>query len=305
MKKNLYIVGFLSLILFSALSAHSNSYLLDNLSIVSRKERGANENRRDYTPKTNSGTIEYKPSKQTEYQKKFQKAEEYVIKKFKTEFKIDWVLKKSSKWGRLKRPISIKKKKRKIIVHHTAESLQWINSLSWEIEVIQHIYKFHTFTRERWDIGYNYLIGPLGTLYEGRYWWPNAVGAHATWNNTESIGIALLGNFDIEEPTAEQLNTLKKLLTALSKKYSINPMENVIYHSFNQKSKEPYIINHNFDSFIGHKDVWSTSCPWENLYSLLPNIKRYVAAQLWYTKAIPQVEEIKSKSISNPIIKRK
>jgi hypothetical protein len=43
------------------------------------------------------------------------------------------------------------------------------------------------------DIGYNFLVGEDGNVYEGRGW--EAVGAHAPTYNTRSIGICILGDF--------------------------------------------------------------------------------------------------------------
>lgn len=242
----------------------------------------------------------YKPSPQTEYQKKYQKAEEYIIKRFPKEFAINKVANKSSQWLWLKRPVSYKYNKRKIIIHHTAESNKDknITTISWEMQALQDIYKFHTFSRGWWDVGYNYIIGPLGTIYDGRYGWSDAVGAHASRNNTESIGIALLGNFDIENPTEAQIASLKKLLVALWQKYKINPQDDVIYHTFDTKIDSPYIRNFTLDSIIGHSDVGSTACPGENLYALLPDLKRSVAQQLGYIKTVSPNTDIKPSVIS-------
>jgi N-acetylmuramoyl-L-alanine amidase len=43
------------------------------------------------------------------------------------------------------------------------------------------------------DIGYNFLVGEDGNVYEGRGW--AAVGAHAPTYNTRSIGICIIGDF--------------------------------------------------------------------------------------------------------------
>jgi N-acetylmuramoyl-L-alanine amidase len=43
------------------------------------------------------------------------------------------------------------------------------------------------------DIGYNFLVGEDGNIYEGRGW--NNVGAHATNWNSKSIGICVIGDF--------------------------------------------------------------------------------------------------------------
>ncbi len=285
-RKKLYsLVGVI--IVTSALSTlyTSANYLLDNLSIVTRKNRGADESRRVYVPKSiASDTVEYKPSKQTEYQKKFQIAENYIIKAFPKEFHINKVVEQSAQWSWLKRPLSYKYSKQKIVVHHTAESNSGLDSIEKERKVVEEIYKFHTFGRWRGDIGYNYLIWPSGTIFEWRYWGADVVAAHAVWNNTDSIWISLLGNFDKELPTKEQVQALIKLLTALGHTYKINPLQKVTYHGFNEKGKLPYVYNFQWDSIVWHTDVGSTSCPGKNLYDLLPTIKRSVAKELGHVQ---------------------
>jgi len=61
-----------------------------------------------------------------------------------------------------------------------------------------------------WDIGYNFLIGEDGKVYDGRGW--NTVGAHVYGYNSRSIGIALIGNFDSRIPNSAALNACKKLI---------------------------------------------------------------------------------------------
>ncbi|HMY80387.1 MAG TPA: peptidoglycan recognition family protein [Candidatus Absconditabacterales bacterium] len=276
-------------------NSYASSVLLDNLPIVKRSEWGADESWRNAKASSDtSDTTTYNPM--SDYKKKRSIAESTIVKWFKKEFTIDTIWTKNNKGGgRLKRPISIKKTKQKLIIHHTAGSIHAINTMSGEIETMKDIYHFHTFTRDRGDIGYNYIIGPLGTIYEGRAGGPDAVGAHASWNNTDSIGIALMGNFDSEQPTKEQIQSLFHLLVALSAKYKINPMKDVIFHEFDTTIKSPYIRNSTYDSMIGHRDVGDTSCPGEHLYKLIPKIKRAVAKARGYVSAKstqPVIEEI-------------
>ena len=274
----------IGLCIICSLSAHTfaGSYLLQNIPMMSRAQRGADESRRVSGPK--KSTTEYKPGKQTEYQKKVQIAEEYIVSAFPKEFQVDKIIRKWAQWSRLKRPLSYKYKKKKLIIHHTAEVSSWLDSIEKEKEAIREIYRFHTFSRWRWDIWYNYLIAPSGTIFEGRNGGSDVIAAHAVRNNTESIGISLLWDFDKEKPTKEQLQSLIKLLVALWHNYGINPLQEVTYHIFDANAKKPHIHNVNMDSIIGHQDVWSTSCPWDNLYKLLPTIKRAVAKELWYVQ---------------------
>lgn len=46
------------------------------------------------------------------------------------------------------------------------------------------------------DIGYNFLIGEDGNVYEGRGW--DVKGAHSRPYNGKSIGICVIGDFESE-----------------------------------------------------------------------------------------------------------
>ena len=177
----------------------------------------------------------------------------------------------------LKWPISIHNNKTKIVVHHTAEDYTSLLS-GWLAAVktdLQNIYKYHTITKGRWDIGYNFIIDPFGNIYEGRAGGPGTVGAHAARNNTSSIGISLMGNFNIQKPTDAQLQALVLLSTALAKKYHIDPTAKVSY--FKPTDRPPYVTTVTSYALAGHRDDGqATSCPGTNLYSLLPQIRLQV-----------------------------
>lgn len=78
----------------------------------------------------------------------------------------------------------------------------------------------------KWDdIGYNFLIGNDGRVYEGRGW--NKKGAHAVGFNDRSIGIAFIGNFQNSVPTAKAIAAYRNLILCsvqrgyLSKTYQL------------------------------------------------------------------------------------
>ncbi len=54
----------------------------------------------------------------------------------------------------------------RIVVHHTAETLE--QASADDMSVMRAIYAYHTRTRGWGDIGYQYIIGKDGTVYEGR-----------------------------------------------------------------------------------------------------------------------------------------
>lgn len=71
------------------------------------------------------------------------------------------------------------------------------------------------------DIGYNFLIGGDGAVYEGRGW--DLVGAHTYPRNTGYVGIAFVGDFRTDQPSKPQLNAAKLLLAEGVKLGKLDP----------------------------------------------------------------------------------
>jgi hypothetical protein len=103
-----------------------------------------------------------------------------------------------------------------------------------------------------WDeLGYHFVIGNgtdsgNGQIEVGSRWPKQKWGAHAktpdNQYNDYGIGICLVGNFDIEQPTPQQMQSLAKIVSYMMKTYHI-PASHV----------------------IGHKDTKSTDCPGKNM----------------------------------------
>ncbi|HNX74723.1 MAG TPA: peptidoglycan recognition family protein [Candidatus Rifleibacterium sp.] len=103
------------------------------------------------------------------------------------------------------------------------------------------------------DIGYHFLIGPDGVIYQGRP--EGVVGAHCS-PNTNSVGVCVIGNYD---PNADQLNpaieeSLLNLLSWLASTYKVNPET----------------------SLFGHCDFATKSCPGAVIYQKLPQYKALI-----------------------------
>lgn len=186
--------------------------------------------------------------------------------------------------------------KTKILVHHTVNDMSKLQSETSVKALLRSVYSMHALQHGRGDIGYNFVISPGGVIYEWRSGGEWVVGAHATWNNQPSVGIALLGNFQIDQPTDAQINALIKLTAALAAKYRIDPMLQLEYHK--KSSFSPYVTSFMNFAMAGHRDVWATACPGENLYKLLPAIRdRVVLSTKAYLAQYPNV-----KPISKPIL---
>lgn len=118
-------------------------------------------------------------------------------------------------------------------------------------------------------IGYNFVITPDGTVYDGR---PLCfVPAAAYGRNLQSVNVCIVGNFQSDDrgytgpPTSEQIASLKTLAAQLH-------------------TQIPSICR-----TIGHRDVaplfyagdgdYATACPGDKLYALLADVRAYCAAQ--------------------------
>ena len=176
----------------------------------------------------------------------------------------------------MSRPQSYHYAKNKIIVHHTAWDTSNFTGPSSAVAYMQEIYAYHT---KKWgDIGYNFVIDPYGNIYEGRAGGDSVIGAHATWNNTPSVWISLMGNFEVQKPTDAAIKSLTALVTALAKKYNIDPLAKTDYHI--ATTTEPYIKSVTNYRLAGHRDAGTTACPGKNLYAQLSVLRNTVRANL-------------------------
>lgn len=80
------------------------------------------------------------------------------------------------------------KAKYRLAIHHTETTS--VNPA----QRVRAIQAYHMDTRGWCDIGYHFLVGADGTLYEGRPY--DLLGAHTGGNNSGNIGISFIGCFD-------------------------------------------------------------------------------------------------------------
>ena len=98
----------------------------------------------------------------------------------------------------------------------------------------------HRFLRG-WDsVGYHYFIGngvltKKGKVYEGQS--EEYEGYHVFGKNHNSLGVCLIGNFDFNSPSKEQMEGLKKLLKEKMQKYNIDPDKIQVHREFGKTDK--------------------------------------------------------------------
>jgi len=101
------------------------------------------------------------------------------------------------------------------------------------------------------DIGYHFLVGEDGNVYEGRGW--DRVGSHSPNYNSNAIGVCIMGTYDNRNPNSAALTATQQLISCgislgkLSSSYSLH----------------------------GHRDGRCTSCPGNALYATINTWPRY------------------------------
>ncbi|CAI9601806.1 unnamed protein product, partial [Staurois parvus] len=130
-----------------------------------------------------------------------------------------------------------------VIIHHTEGA--FCNSQATCSAQVRNIQNYHMNSQKWCDIGYNFLIGEDGTIYEGRGW--STVGAHAKNFNSYNIGICFIGTFTNRAPNRAALTAAKNLL-------SCGVARNSITRNYRLR---------------GHRNVNPTSCPGNGLYNVI------------------------------------
>ena len=161
-----------------------------------------------------------------------------------------------------------------IIVHHSATS----NNVTDYTAAVRNIYLYHTQVNGWNDIGYNFLVAPDGTIFEGRdgrdqLEEDNVLGAHFCAKNRGTMGICMLGTFTSTAPTSKALEALVSLTSWKMQKENLNPLNSAL-HPLNNTSAS--LLN----VLAGHRDGCNTECPGTATYALLPQLRLQVKSQM-------------------------
>ncbi|HEX6159074.1 MAG TPA: N-acetylmuramoyl-L-alanine amidase, partial [Thermoanaerobaculia bacterium] len=144
------------------------------------------------------------------------------------------------------------------IVHHTATRS---DATDWAAEV-RSVWTWHTKSNGWGDIGYNYLVDPNGTIYEGRAGGPGIIGAHFSCMNHNTVGVALLGTYSTAKPTAAARAALVRLLAWLAEQNRIDPKA-VTFHG--SSGLQLSTISGHRDGNISPNKCGGTTCPGDTL----------------------------------------
>jgi N-acetylmuramoyl-L-alanine amidase-like protein len=166
-------------------------------------------------------------------------------------------------------------------VHHTVNPNGY--SAAAVPAMLRAIFDYHVQVRGWWDIGYNFVIDAYGRIWEARAGGIDmaVVGAQAGAYNTESTGVAILGDFTGSLPSGPALAALEHLLAwklslhgvpALGRVTVIVDPADAFYTPFRPGAHV------SLPRVAGHRDGDSTDCPGNALYAALPSIRPRVAA---------------------------
>lgn len=134
----------------------------------------------------------------------------------------------------------------RITVHHTGEHGNWAELP--DVEIVQRIEKYHRNEKDWAAIGYHFLVGKDGKIYEGRP--AQYQGAHTSTQNENNLGISVIGDFMKQQPSTRQLNALKAFLDDKRKEYGVGR-----------------------GRCYGHRDLHASLCPGDALYAWLKKYK--------------------------------
>ncbi len=163
------------------------------------------------------------------------------------------------------------------VVHHTVNANAY--SPSESPAIVRAIERYHVLGNGWNDIGYNFLVDRYGQIFEGRYGGidRNVIGAHTLGFNTGSVGVAVIGTFTKTALPLAAKTSLEQLLAWRLDVAHVDPAGTTsVISGGNSKYRAGTVVSAH--AISGHRDFYSTDCPGNALYGLLPAITKDVAA---------------------------
>ncbi|KAL5020414.1 hypothetical protein ScPMuIL_003306 [Solemya velum] len=138
---------------------------------------------------------------------------------------------------------------RYVFIHHGASPACFTEATC--TSRVQGYQRYHMQSHGWSDIGYSFVVGEDGNVYEARGW--DEIGAHTYGYNSVGLGICIIGDFTSKVPNSAALSAVKQLIDCGVR---------------NNKISATYTLR-------GHRDMGSTSCPGTKLYELIKTWPHY------------------------------
>ena len=161
-----------------------------------------------------------------------------------------------------------------ITIHHTAGSNTYTQDTA--AAQIRGIYAYDTKTLGWADIAYNFLVDKWGRIYEGRAGSiTKAVrGAHAMGFNTDTMGVAALGNYETASAPAAMVDGLAKVAGWKLSQYGVNPTGKATLTSQGGTgTKYGAGVTATLDAIHPHQSTSYTLCPGQYLTPQLATLR--------------------------------
>ena len=175
-----------------------------------------------------------------------------------------------SEWGADSCPPRVKPSYgvvKSVAIHHTVSTNTY--SRSQAKGIVLSICQYHRNGNGWNDIGYNALVDRFGRLYEGRAGGlrKSVVGAHAAGYNSQTAGIAAIGN---HSDVSIERKPRAKLARYAAWKHSINGHRSkgrtTLVSRGGDTNRYPTGTRFRAPRILGHRDLGTTACPGEKLY---------------------------------------
>ncbi|NYJ00461.1 hypothetical protein HNR19_001159 [Nocardioides thalensis] len=164
-------------------------------------------------------------------------------------------------------------------LHHTVNSNSYARS---DVPgLIRGMYRYHTKGLGWSDLGYNFLVDRFGRIWIGRKDSGRKLvkGAHTLGFNHRSMGVAVIGNFEVKRPNDKIVRAIVQLAAWRVDAYDLRPRDTIKRKSQGSDNYAPGetvwlpVID-------GHRDTNDTACPGKHLYAELPRIRRWVHTRI-------------------------
>lgn len=166
------------------------------------------------------------------------------------------------------------------MVHHTAHTSSGANSYSKSqaLAIMRSMYAYHTDTLGWNDLGYNIVVDRFGRIYEGRAGGlgRGVMGAHAAGFNSESFGVAIMGNFQSEQPSSAARKALIDVFAWKMHVHDIEPNRNITVRS-RGSGKYPSGTNVTLNTIAAHRETGYTACPGAAFYNTFSTLRSDIA----------------------------
>lgn len=170
---------------------------------------------------------------------------------------------------------------KQVHVHHTASANTY--SRADVPAILRGMYRYHTQTLGWFDIGYNFLVDRFGRSWIGRSGGARkrVRGAHTLGFNHNSVGIAVIGNYESRNPTTYAVTAIVRLAAW---KLDLDGQHATGRTWMYSKGSDKYPAGRRVALYRidGHRDTNDTACPGARLYRLLPDIRTRAERRLRY-----------------------